>query len=93
MKALIKVSPCQHNRLLAGCDLESREYSTLKNSVVTVDRGESVILLLCDLDETAALLFLASRICPDAIAAISDGLGREPDPSILIHRNAAAVSC
>ena len=62
---------------VAECDITSREYTILKNSIVASDQSDGserkTIEILCDKDE-AALLEAAIRLYPKAAPAIANGI-------------------
>ena len=82
VKVLIEMSPEHYDLFVAECDIKSREYSVLKNAVIT--RAESSdeqrkIEILCDEEEARGLLSAATRIYPEAIPAIKAGLDLVPE--------------
>ncbi|MEX0805814.1 MAG: hypothetical protein WD688_21225 [Candidatus Binatia bacterium] len=79
MKVLIEMSPEHYELFVAECDITSREYSILKNSLVARDPAEPdrrTIKILCDKEEALQLLDAAKRLYPNAAPAISAGLDR-----------------
>lgn len=77
------MSPEHYELFVAECDITSREYSILKNSIVARDPaepGRQAIKILCDKEEALQLLDTAKRLYPKAAPAISAGLGRARQP-------------
>ena len=75
MKVIIEISPEHYDAFLDKCDVSSAQYSILKNGVIALDkvdgRQQRMIKILCD-EETAVLLFdSATRLYPEAAAAIA----------------------
>lgn len=69
--------PERYDPFVAKCDITSREYSILKNSLVFREQngGEKrVIELVCETDEALTLLYAANRLCPEAVPIIKDAL-------------------
>lgn len=77
MKILIEMPAEHYDLFVAECDINSREYSLLKNALVLRDgnsRENRVIDILCDKEELEILLEAANRVYPKAVAAIEAGL-------------------
>jgi hypothetical protein len=78
VKVLIEITPERYELFLAECDITSREYTILKNGVISRDQSDGrdrrVIEILCDEDEATQLLDAAARLYPDAAPAIAKGL-------------------
>ena len=78
MKVLIKMSSEDYELFVAECDITSREYTILKNSIVPSDQSDGgerkTIEILCDKDEAALLLEAAIRLYPKAAPAIANGI-------------------
>jgi hypothetical protein len=78
MKVLIQMSQEHYDLFVAECDITSREYSILKNSIVVRNQetGEErrTIEILCDKEEADQLLDTATRLYPDAVPDISKAI-------------------
>ncbi len=77
MKVLIEMTPEHYELFVAECDITSREYTILKNSVVTGQpyaRENRMVWILCDRDEAKLLLDTAARVYPEVVATIKDAL-------------------
>ncbi len=77
VNVLIEISPEHYQRFVAGCDVESREYSLLKNAVIAgsqKDTQQPIIQILCDKGAAAILLGAATYLCPEAVPNIKAAL-------------------
>jgi hypothetical protein len=80
VKVLIEIPPEHYDLFVAECDIASRDYTVLKNSVVAndapLDPDRRVIQILCDEDEALSLLATASRVYPQVVPAIRAALAK-----------------
>jgi hypothetical protein len=78
MKVLIKMSQEHYDLFVAECDITSREYTILKNGIVTRDQqtgaDRRTIEILCDREEADQLLDTATRLYPDAVPEIEKAI-------------------
>lgn len=77
VNVLIEISPEHYQRFVAGCEIESREYSLLKNAVIAGnedDTKQPIIQILCDKGAAAILLGAATYLCPEAVPNIKAAL-------------------
>ena len=74
MKVLIEMPEEHYDLLVAECNITSREYSILKNGVVTRDQQSGsdrrMIEILCETEEADQLLDIANRLYPSAVPDI-----------------------
>jgi hypothetical protein len=72
------MSPEQYDLFVAECDIKSREYTILKNSVVARNTQDGLlrrtIEILCDEDEAVQLLAAARQFYPDAAPTIAKSI-------------------
>jgi hypothetical protein len=70
--------PEDYDLLVAECDITSREYTILKNGILTSDQSEDyereTIEILCEKGEADLLLDAANRLYPQAAPAIANGI-------------------
>ena len=84
MKIVVEMNFSRYYRLLARCEMSSREYAIMKNSVLNHDREQGhdvgMVTIVCEVGEAKMLLNHASRFYPDAGPDIekSIALAREP---------------
>jgi hypothetical protein len=84
MKVLIRMPAEHYDLFVAECDINSPQYTLLKNAVVAYDgnagHDRRTIEILCDKEEAFTLLDTASRLYPDVVPAIAAGidLARQP---------------
>jgi len=77
VNVLIEISPQHYERFVAGCEVKSREYSLLKDFVVSGNDNNAkqpVIQILCDKGAAVILLGAATYLCPEAVPAIKAAL-------------------
>jgi hypothetical protein len=71
MQVTIVMSPLVYDGFVDKCDQASREYAILRNGlIVQGNRSERIVEIRCAMDEAHKLLFLASRIYPEAVEDI-----------------------
>ena len=77
-KVLIAMSPEDYDLFVAECDINSREYSILKNGIVITYQSHAheprALDILCAKDEALLLLDAAKRLYPRATPAIAKGI-------------------
>jgi hypothetical protein len=84
VKILVEMNFNRYYRLLAKCEMSSREYALMKNSVLNhapehaQDNGTFTIV--CEMGEAKMLLNHANRFYPDAITDIEQSIARAREP-------------
>ena len=84
VKITVEIDYNRYYRLLARCEMSSRDYAIMKNSVVSTDgehgQEHGMVTIVCEVGEAKMLLNHASRFYPDAVPNIekSIALAREP---------------
>jgi hypothetical protein len=84
VKIIVELNFNRYYRLLARCEMSSREYAIMKNSIVDYlpdqDRAAATVTIICEIGEARMLLNHANRFYPDATPDIeqSIALAREP---------------
>jgi len=80
MKVLIEIPVVHYDLFVAECDITSREYTILKNSIVTcdpeADPDRCFVEILCEEQEAFRLLFAATQDYPEVTHAITAAIDR-----------------
>jgi hypothetical protein len=84
VKIVVAISPKHYDPFLKECQINSREYAILKNTLVASSSNDGqeqrIIEILCDEDEATHLLDAANRLYPEAGQSIWTAINRARRP-------------
>ena len=78
MKILIEISPAEYDSLVSRVPKASPVYSALKNGI-ELDCSDAAVesetmAILCDPNQTMAILQAAKKLCPEVACAMAKGI-------------------
>jgi hypothetical protein len=84
VKIIVNMDFKRYYRLLAKCEMSSREYAIMKNSILEHEsehaQDSGTFTIVCEVGEAKMLLNHANRVYPDAIADIEQSIVRAREP-------------